>query len=200
MSANLVRALREADDFHKTCCLLFDDFVSYVRTRIPDNAFAWSEKGYFVWHSGASQHLGNFWFEHANKYKFAFMLVKVNEDRGAMFKSRDYYALCNELGVDPYFPLLFVTGVYYPRDEDYIRRDLNARRAWPLHILKLLPDQILQKVNCSPCYRFNEELVFETDPSVGNYWCNRAEFKVRRLTDIKNQEMLTEIAEELLAR
>ncbi|MDQ0287868.1 hypothetical protein J2Z49_003002 [Desulfofundulus luciae] len=118
----------------------------------------------------------------------------------AAFKSRDYYAVCNELGVDPYFPLLFITGVYQPRDEDYLRRNLYARRAWPHHILKLLPDQILQKMNCSPSYRFNEELVFETDPSAGDYWCNGAEFKIRRLTDIKNQEMLIEIAEELLAR
>jgi hypothetical protein len=128
------------------------------------------------------------------------MLVKVNEDSNVAFKSRDYYAVCNELGVDPYFPLLFITGVYQPRDEDYLRRNLYARRAWPHHILKLLPDQILQKMNCSPSYRLNEELVFETDPSAGDYWCNGAEFKIRRLTDIKNQEMLIEIAEELLAR
>jgi len=65
--------------------------------------------------------------------------------------------------------------------------------------LKLeLPSEVLQKANCSSPYRFEEELSFETDPSVVNWYCNSAQFKNRRVTDIKDQQALIKIANELL--
>ncbi|AEG14622.1 hypothetical protein Desku_1031 [Desulfofundulus kuznetsovii DSM 6115] len=198
MNEQLLRTLQDVDMFHKTCLLLFNDFTAYVRERLlGENTFAWQEANYIVWNHEKSQHVGNFVFEHKGKYKFAFLLIKVIEDK--ITRGPGYKEICSELGVDLRFPLLFITGIYRPRNVNDILKNLDLRRAWPHHLLKLeLPDEILQKVSCSSPHRFEEELVFETDPSVGNWWCNGAQFKIRRVTNIKDQQTLARIADELL--
>lgn len=198
MNQQLIRALQDVDMFHKTCLLLFNDFTSYIRERLlGEKMFIWQESGYNIWNHEYSQHVENFIFEHNEKYKFASLLIKVNEEK--ITKGPGYKEVCNQLGVDLRFPLLFISGVYRPRNVDDILKNLYLRRAWTHHLLKLeLPSEILQKVSCSSPYRFEEELSFETDPSVENWWCNSAQFKIRRVTDIKDQQTLTKIANELL--
>lgn len=203
VKSELVTVLKSVDLFHKTCILMLSDFISYVKDRLlGKNLFMWEDvSGYGVWHK-VSQHVGNFVFEHNNCLKFAFLLIKANED--AIRNGPGYKDVCADLQVDLRFPLLFVTGVYQPLSSgnaDQFRKDLNLRRAWPQHLLKLqVPDHVLQKVKCSSPYCFNQELSFETDPSVGNWWCNSAQFKIWRVTDIKDQKTLVKIADELLCK
>jgi hypothetical protein len=198
MDEQLVRALLDVDLFHKTCLLLFNDFTSCIDDRLlGENCFKWQEAGYSINDHKYSHHVGHYFFEHEKKYKFAFMLIKANEVK--INEGPGYKAVCNELGVNLHFPLLLITGVYRPRNENDLSNKIDLRRAWPHHLLKLeLPDEVLQKVSCSSPYRFEEELSFETDPSVGNWWCNGAQFKIRRVTNIKDQQTLAQIADELL--
>lgn len=202
LNSQPIAALEEVDRFHKTCRLLFDDLVSSVKDLLLGQPFVqiMHEASYNVWNARQSEHVGHFVFADRDVLKFAFMLVKPLEDR--MAKGPGYASVCQELAVDLKFPLLLLTGVYYPRDTatvERFHREPYLRRAWPHHLLKLdVPVDVVQKIHCSSPYRLDQDLEFSTDPSVDPWYCTKARFRVRRIMDIHDQVEVARIAKELV--
>jgi hypothetical protein len=197
MTQGLVNALVEGDRFHKTCLMLFDDLIASIRYKtLRDNITVLiNEGGYRVEKVEESEHRRMYVFDHDSRIRFVLMLVKTKESdiRG----SSGYRAVCSQLDVDMVFPLLLVTGVFEPRDTTRFRNDGNLRRNWLRNTLLLgVPEGI--RLLDPALYCFNQLLTITSPDGTNSWWCEKAAFKLRRLNDIRDSQMVEEVVDELL--
>jgi hypothetical protein len=199
MTQGLVNALVEGDRFHKNCLMLFDDLIASISDKtLRDNItdLVGPEGGYWVSNVRESEHRRQYVFGHDSRIRFVLMLVKTKEPdiRG----SSGYRAVCRQLGVDMVFPLLLVTGVFEPRDTTRFRNNLNLRRNWLSNTLLLggVPETI--RLLDPALYCFNQLLTITSPDGTDSWWCEKAAFKLRRLNDIRDSQMVEEVVDELL--
>ena len=99
MSQEIVKALRDVDAFHKNCQLLFHDIESSIR----QNTLLETIKDpvvFQLWcmveratNASNSEHRGNFVFDHDDRIRFVFMLVKTHENH-LRSQSAGFKAIC----------------------------------------------------------------------------------------------------------
>lgn len=195
----LVNALGEVDRFHKNCQLLFDDLIASIREKTLRDSITnlvGPEGGYWIGNANDSDHRRQFVFDHNGRIRFAFMLVKTKEEH-IRDQSSGYKGVCSQLGVDMVFPLLLITGVFEPRDITRFRNDLNVRRNWlNCTILLRVPENIA--LLDPSFYCFGQPLTITSPDGTNSWWCEQSTFKIRRLIDIKDSQMIDEVADDLL--
>lgn len=199
MTQENVDALREVDRFHKNCLLLFYDIVASIQQKTLTGRITnlvGPEGGYGVWNANESEHRCNFVFDHDDRIRFVFMLVKTHEAHIRSQSSR-FKAICRELGVDVVFPFLLVTGVFEPRDIGRFRNDLNLRRHWLESTLLLrVPDDI--GLADPSTYGFDKWLTIISQPGTDSWQCEKALFRIQRLIDIKDSQAVEALVDDLL--
>jgi hypothetical protein len=198
MNEEVVNSLREVDRFYKNCLLLFDDLIASIKekTLFDKVTRLIMEKGYSVWSAKSSEFRALIVIEHNSRFRFALLLVKVNEE--LLPKSPGFKSVCQELGINMLFPLIIVTGVFEPRDiENFRTIKYDNRRNWALNTLLLdVPDDI--KLADPMTYRFGEKLTVTSQEGTSPWYCEKAIFYIRPLTEIKDSKVIEERVEEML--
>jgi len=193
-------ALKEVDRFHKNCLLLFEDLVDSIRKRLLADRITdigYPDGWYQVRNANNSEHWRHFIFEHNDRIRFIFMLVKTNDEHLRSGQSHGFKAICHTLGVDAVFPLLLVTGLFEPRTIKRFREDLNLRRNWLGNTLLLrVPDNVQLAEPSS--YGFDKLLTVMSQDGTDPWSCEKAVFKIRRLIDIKDSRAVETVVDDLI--
>jgi hypothetical protein len=197
-----IEPLQQMDQFHKNCLLLFDDLVAAVRQRTLKTRLAevlGPEGSYSVWRPDLSEGYRRVIFEHEAHFRFAFMLVKSSEERLKEQGSADFRSVCGQLGLDVLFPLILVAGVFEPRDPAAFRSaELWVRRNWLDNTLLLGFFPQRQKIAEPSAFSLGS-VVSVGGETVSPQNCQRAHFRIWRLTEIKDTTALNGIVDQLLA-
>ena len=198
-SKPIVEALRDADAFHKNACLMFEDIVASIREQALLGTLKdlqGPEGEYGIWSSKLSQHKHLFIFEFAGRFEFVHILLKAHDDllRG---ESAQYKAVCVKLEVDPIMPLLLAYGIFRPRDIQRFTGEAWLRRDWANHTILLgVPDEI--RLADPNLYEWNKAVVVQSPVGTDSHYCEGATVKLRALTEIRNQNDIRALVEDLL--
>lgn len=193
------QALRSVDDFHKNAALMFEDIHASIQQSGLATAITprqGPEGQYGLWNSKDSEHKRLFIFECTQKYRFVQMLVKVSDSklRGGETK---YKAVCAGLEIDPVFPLLIVWGVFHPRDIGRLNGDGYVRRNWADNTVLLgVPDEITLADPSS--YTWDGTVIVASPPGTDSRYCEGAEVRLRRLTDIHDSRDVGNLVTDLM--
>jgi hypothetical protein len=202
MMQAIVEALREVDNFYKNCQLLFVDLKASVEKKtIQDPFILLTDDNWCGLNTNSSGYRRHFIANHDGRYRFAMMLMKVQEEQLRRGQA-GYKTICQQLNIDAVFPLLLVTGIFEPRDIQRFRNDNNLRRNWVCNTLSLsewgmLPDSIYLP---SPGpYYFSRKITIMSQLGSDSFWCEKALFEIRRLVDIKDSETIEGVVDNMLA-
>lgn len=208
-------SLKSVDLFNKNCHLMFNDLCSTIRNKIITSSLTghemilggiygepWIGLSVDKMYSDDRRHY-MFKLDKDGKKQFYFvvMLVKIRDD----LISDRYKDICSQLDVDIEFPLLLVTGIMEPRDQDRFVNDANIRRKWVYQTLMIgLPNLESERIPFNlknSDYDFDKYLNLCTPRGTdAGLWCENATFKIRCLTDITDSKKVADIAEELLGK
>jgi hypothetical protein len=183
--------------------LLFNDIVASIRQNTLTGSMK-SLLGPEHWcdvvdrpnvHAIDSGHQGNFVFDHNGSMRFVFMLVKTAENYFRL-QFPGFKAICQQLHVDVWFPLLLVTGVFEPQVPGSSPSP-QVSRDWLASTLLLGVPQTAQWPD-STTYVLNELLTIKIPGGNGSQWWEKATFTIRQLTDIRDSHEVEKIVAELL--
>jgi len=200
MTQEIVRALSGVDGFHKNCMLLFDDAAALVRRNTLTGTIKpllGPERWCDVKQNAIdSDNQGNYLFDHDSRLRFVFMLVKTYEGY-IRSQPSGYKAICQQLGVDVVFPLLFITGVFELREVPGWRYNDDNYRRW-LHSILLLRVPENESWPNPTDYALDKLLTIDAPRGTGTQWWEKATFTIRQLTDIRDSKAVGNIVAELL--
>ncbi len=126
-----------------------------------------------------------------NIVKFFQIFLHVNRSR---INIKECYEVFKELRADISFPLFIIYGIIEPINVEEWRQV----RDWGFWLLKFdVLNEELDKFVFPQKYEYDKELRVKTSVE-DDEWFKRAKFKIKKLTDIKNQEDLKNIADELV--
>lgn len=214
--SSVSEALRSVDLFNKNCHLMFNDLCSAIRNKIITTSTLTGHQiilGNTLGEPWIGLNIDKMYSDNRRHYMFKInkngkdlfyfimMLVKMRDD----LISDKYKDICKKLEVDIEFPLLLVTGIMEPRDQNRFVSDANIRRRWVYQTLmtgiadweSVNIESVLFNLKTSN-YDFDKDLNLCTPPGTDSMWCENATFKIRRLTDITDSKKVADIAEELL--
>lgn len=197
---SFVEPLRGADAFHKNVNLMFDDFVASIREKTLSSTITvrHEEKGYWVWNSRESEHKALFVFESASQFRFIQVLVKVHEDPLTKQGSK-YKKVCATLEIDPVIPLIFVYGIFTPRDVQGFVGDANRRRNWANNTVLLgVPADFEVELVDPSSYAWNKLITVQTPPGTNSWYCEHATVKLRPLIEFRDQNDINVLVDDLL--
>lgn len=201
MSSETIKAISSVDIFHKNCSLLFEDIVATIKSKtISDNTIDLlrPEGNYWVWDSKSSEHLKRFSFKHNGSLRFMSMFVKIKEE-SLQSNSTAYKMVCNELEIDPLYPLIIVYGLLQPRDVDLFKTELNQRRNWIDNTIMLnVPDDIVKQMSHVSSYSANKVIERKTLDEANSWYCQQSTIKIRPLLSIKDSSDIQNIVDDFL--
>ena len=195
-----VEPLREADAFQKNVFLMFKDIESAIREKtlsanVIDRQGPESSCG--VWPNKNSEHKHLYIFELAGQYRFVQILVKAQDE---LLRSGEaqYKAVCAKLELDPVVPLLLVYGLFRPRDATRFSGDGPwLRRKWANNTVLLeLPEEI--KLADPNSYDWSQPARVQSVVGTDSQYCEDATVRLRRLTEIHDQNEIGAIVDDLL--
>ncbi len=195
----IIKSVRSVDSFHKKCLLLFDDIVSAIneKTLTDEISSILLEGGYWVG-INESEHQRQYIFKHDNRIRFVCMFVKIKESK-LRTKSSGFKKVCHELEINPVYPFLIAFGLFQPRDNERFLADLYLRRNWIDNIVLLgMPDDIIQSITRSTSYEFGKLLKIETPLSTDSWYCEKSQFILQNLIEVKDSHGVESIADKLL--
>ena len=196
------KSLKQVDKFYKKCNLIFEDIVAEIKDKSIDlniTNLVGPEGAYNIWNSSESAAKKLYVFSQESKgYKFVMLLLKVQDELVKGGAGAGYKTICQELGADIEVPLFLVYGKFEPRDDNRFINDLNLKRHWTDHILKLrLNNDILSKCTTTN-YKYDEYVSFETDSNIDTWWCSKSKFKIIKLVSIQDSENVEKIVNDLI--
>ena len=195
---NTIKALKDVDEFHKNCLLLFDDLVSLIdeKTLADEVKNILLHKGYSVWNSQESEHIDVYIFEHNQQIRFVCMFVKVCE-KDLKNNCNAYKQLCRKLKLNIKYPFILAYGIFKVRDKDKFEKDRYLKFNWVKNLVLInIPEDILDQLYHSE-YKFNELLKLEANSKISSWYCNGAIFKIKLLFDIKNSSDIENLVNDL---
>jgi hypothetical protein len=196
-----IKALKEADDFHKNVALLFEDVVAAVEQRSLATAMVklQQEGNYSVWGSNNSEHKRLFIFELANVYRFVHILLKIQDHVLRQFNANRYKKMCARIDVDPIFPLLITWGRFQFRTGlERFQSDINLRRNWADNtVLLKIPDEI--EFAGPDIYEINKPMTIRSNENTDPWYCEGATVTIRPLCEIQDTRDIHAIVEDLLS-
>jgi hypothetical protein len=199
MDSQIIETLDSVDKFHKNIYLLYDDLIASIKQKTITGdllSLTGPEGGYFVYNE--SDYSRRYVFKYDAKFKFIWLFVKAHENK-LQSNSAGYKEICNELNINPIFPMLMIYGNLIPRDTTYFNGDHNVRRNWIENTLMLnMPDDTISTTIRSKPYEFEKLLQFSTSEGTSSWYCEESLFKLRKLMTIKNSEHVELIVDELL--
>jgi hypothetical protein len=189
MPEEWIAPLKWADGFYKNCLLLCNDMAASIAQKTltsnlepvlgPEGSWAHSE---FLW---------RYIFGHDGRIRFIFLLAKPAENL-LRAHSSGFKAVCQELEIDPVFPLVIVAGVLDPRDARRFRgSDLWIKRKWLFNTVLLEVPQNVHLANPED-YQFDELITVQSEPDTDPQFCERAVIEVNTFVD----ELLAMAADE----
>jgi hypothetical protein len=146
-------------------------------------------------HAIESSHEGDFVFYYGGRMRFVFMLVKTAEYYFHL-QSPGFKAICQQLNVDLWFPLLLVTGVFeshapgLPPTLDVYRRWLASTLLLGMPKNEHWPD--------ITSYALDKRISIQVQGGEGTPWYEKATFTIRQLTDISDIHEVEKVVAELL--
>jgi hypothetical protein len=193
-SSPFVEPLREADAFQKNVFLIFNDIVDGIREKtlsatVIDRHWESSCK---VYDSKNSEHVHLYIFEIAGQYRFVQILVKA-QDNLLRDSAAQYKAVCAKLNLDPVVPLLLIYVRRFVEDGPWIRR------RWANNTVLLdLPNREDIKPADPNSFDWNQPVRIQSPAGTDSQYCEDATIRLRRLTEIHDQNEIGVIVDELL--
>ncbi len=216
--SHISEALKSVDLFNKNCHLMFNDLCSAIRNKIMTSSLTghqiilgnnsgepWIGLNVEKMYSDNRRHymfkLDKDEKDEKDQFYFVAMVLKVRDD----LISDKYKDICRQLEVDIEFPLLLITGTMEPRDRDRFIKDANIRRRWVYQTLMMGLNEWENTQITSASFNLNKSdyaleknLNLCTPQGTDSWWCESATFKIRRVIDITDSNIVANMADELL--